>query len=159
MAEAFLNEICGDEFEAHSAGIEPGKLNPIVVEAMREIGMIFPATNQVGGRRYQIQQDFCLCHHRLRRGERGTLPDFSRQHEAIALGLSRPVQFSRHARRKAGQNPRSARRHQEKSSAVVRGSLSDCNGLEPANSKLQHPEKHQSKISKFTAEFFRCLAL
>jgi arsenate reductase len=39
MAEAFLNQICGDEFEAHSAGLEPGKLNPIVVEAMKEIGM------------------------------------------------------------------------------------------------------------------------
>ena len=39
MAEAFLNQICGDEFEAHSAGLEPGKLNPVVVEAMREVGM------------------------------------------------------------------------------------------------------------------------
>jgi len=39
MAEAFLNQICPDEFEAHSAGLEPGKLNPIVVEAMQEIGM------------------------------------------------------------------------------------------------------------------------
>jgi arsenate reductase len=39
MAEAFLNQICGDVFEAHSAGIEPGKLNPIVVEAMRETGI------------------------------------------------------------------------------------------------------------------------
>src|SRR6185369_3558449 len=39
MAEAFLNEICGTEFEAQSAGIEPGNLNPIVVEAMREIGI------------------------------------------------------------------------------------------------------------------------
>ncbi len=39
MAEAFLNQICGDEFEAHSAGLEPGKLNPIVVEAMQEIGV------------------------------------------------------------------------------------------------------------------------
>jgi arsenate reductase len=37
MAEAFLNQICGDEFEAHSAGLEPGKLNPIVVAAMQEI--------------------------------------------------------------------------------------------------------------------------
>jgi protein-tyrosine-phosphatase len=26
-------------FEAHSAGLEPGKLNPIVVEAMREAGI------------------------------------------------------------------------------------------------------------------------
>ncbi|HEX3624656.1 MAG TPA: arsenate reductase ArsC [Verrucomicrobiae bacterium] len=39
MAEAFLNQICGDEFEAHSAGFEAGKLNPIVVEAMQEIGI------------------------------------------------------------------------------------------------------------------------
>ena len=39
MAEAFLNNICSDQFEAHSAGIEPGKLNPIVVEAMQEIGI------------------------------------------------------------------------------------------------------------------------
>src|SRR5580765_3552833 len=39
MAEAFLNDICGDQFEAHSAGLEPGKLNPIVVEAMQEIGI------------------------------------------------------------------------------------------------------------------------
>lgn len=39
MAEAFLNQICGEQFEARSAGLEPGKLNPIVVEAMREIGI------------------------------------------------------------------------------------------------------------------------
>jgi arsenate reductase (thioredoxin) len=39
MAEAFINDICGGEFEAMSAGLEPGKLNPIVVEAMREIGI------------------------------------------------------------------------------------------------------------------------
>lgn len=39
MAEAFLNDICGEQLEAHSAGLEPGKLNPIVVEAMREVGI------------------------------------------------------------------------------------------------------------------------
>jgi arsenate reductase len=39
MAEAFLNQICPEEFEAQSAGLEPGKLNPIVVEAMREVGI------------------------------------------------------------------------------------------------------------------------
>ena len=26
MAEAWLNEICGDQFEAQSAGLEPGTL-------------------------------------------------------------------------------------------------------------------------------------
>lgn len=39
MAEAFLNEICRHAFEAHSAGLEPGNLNPIVVEVMQEIGI------------------------------------------------------------------------------------------------------------------------
>lgn len=39
MAEAFLNLAGGDCFEAESAGIEPGKINPLVVEAMREIGV------------------------------------------------------------------------------------------------------------------------
>jgi len=38
MAEAFLNEMCGDHFEAQSAGLELGKLNLLAVEAMREIG-------------------------------------------------------------------------------------------------------------------------
>lgn len=38
MAEAFLNRIAGDRFHAESAGIEPGKLNPIMVETMREAG-------------------------------------------------------------------------------------------------------------------------
>ena len=39
MAEAFVNRYCGEYFEAESAGIEPGKLNPIVVEAMAEDGI------------------------------------------------------------------------------------------------------------------------
>ena len=38
MAEAFLNDVCGGEFEAQSAGLEPGTLNPLVVEVMREAG-------------------------------------------------------------------------------------------------------------------------
>ena len=39
MAEAFLNEICGDYFEAHSAGLEPGQLNPLAVQVMSEVGI------------------------------------------------------------------------------------------------------------------------
>lgn len=39
MSEAFLNHYFGDKFEADSAGIEPGTLNPIVVNAMKEIGI------------------------------------------------------------------------------------------------------------------------
>ena len=36
IAEAFLNKFSGDEFEAYSAGIEPGKLNPYVVRVLEE---------------------------------------------------------------------------------------------------------------------------
>ena len=39
MAEAFLNAECGHAFTAQSAGIEPGRLNPIVIEAMAERGI------------------------------------------------------------------------------------------------------------------------
>lgn len=45
MAEAFVNTLFGDRFEAHSAGLEPGRLNPVVVEAMRERGV------DIGGNR------------------------------------------------------------------------------------------------------------
>ena len=34
-----LNQVCGEEIEAYSAGLEPGKLNPVVVNAMQEIGV------------------------------------------------------------------------------------------------------------------------
>ena len=39
MAEAFLNTLGSDRFLAESAGLEPGKLNPLVIEAMQEIGI------------------------------------------------------------------------------------------------------------------------
>ncbi len=39
MAEAFLNHLAGDRFEARSAGLEPGVLNPLVVEVMQELGI------------------------------------------------------------------------------------------------------------------------
>ncbi len=39
MAEAWLNHFCGEFFEAHSAGLEPGTLNPLVVEVMKEEGI------------------------------------------------------------------------------------------------------------------------
>ncbi len=39
MAEAFLNHIAGDRFQAESAGMEPGVLNPLAVEVMNEAGI------------------------------------------------------------------------------------------------------------------------
>ena len=34
-----MNYLCGDTFEAESAGLEPGILNPLVIEAMSEVGI------------------------------------------------------------------------------------------------------------------------
>jgi arsenate reductase (thioredoxin) len=39
MAEAWLNCTCGEFFEAQSAGLEPGTLNPIAIEVMQEVGI------------------------------------------------------------------------------------------------------------------------
>ena len=39
MAAALLNETCGENFDAQSAGLEPGKINPLVVEALLELGI------------------------------------------------------------------------------------------------------------------------
>jgi arsenate reductase (thioredoxin) len=39
MAEGYLRSVAGERFDAMSAGIEPKGLNPLAVEAMREIGI------------------------------------------------------------------------------------------------------------------------
>lgn len=39
MAEAWLNFLYGDRFEAKSAGLEAGELNPLVVRAMEDVGI------------------------------------------------------------------------------------------------------------------------
>ena len=38
MGEAFLRHYGGDHFEAHSAGLEPGEINPYTRRVMEEIG-------------------------------------------------------------------------------------------------------------------------
>src|SRR5574344_130132 len=66
MAETFLNQLGGDKFEAESAGLEPGNLNPIVVDAMKEIGIDISnnKTNSVfdfykSGKRYHFVFTVC----------------------------------------------------------------------------------------------------
>ena len=39
MAAALLNRICGEFFQAQSAGLEPGTLNRLSVETLQEIGI------------------------------------------------------------------------------------------------------------------------
>lgn len=49
MAEAFLNRLGEGRFSAESAGLEPGNINPVVVESMADIGYDLSAnkTNSV----------------------------------------------------------------------------------------------------------------
>jgi arsenate reductase len=39
MAEGFLNSHCGEFFDAQSAGLEPGTVNPLAAEVMQELGI------------------------------------------------------------------------------------------------------------------------
>ena len=39
MCESFVRHYAGDRFDVHSSGIESGRLNPLVVQAMAEIGI------------------------------------------------------------------------------------------------------------------------
>src|SRR4051812_17486713 len=39
MAAALMNRLCGQYFEAESAGLQPGTLNPMVVAALKEVGI------------------------------------------------------------------------------------------------------------------------
>ena len=39
MAEALLKKLGSDRFEAYSAGLEPGTLNPLAIEVMQELGI------------------------------------------------------------------------------------------------------------------------
>jgi arsenate reductase len=39
MAEAYLNHLYGERYEAHSAGTHPTKINPFVVKVMAEDGI------------------------------------------------------------------------------------------------------------------------
>lgn len=39
MAEAFLNSLCGDKYQAKSAGVTPTGLNPSIVKTMAEVGI------------------------------------------------------------------------------------------------------------------------
>jgi arsenate reductase len=48
MAEAYLRQLAGDRFDVESAGIEPGTLNPLVVDVMNEDGIDISANKTKG---------------------------------------------------------------------------------------------------------------
>jgi arsenate reductase (thioredoxin) len=52
MAEELLRQLGGDRFDVESAGIEPGVLNPVVVEVLKEVGV------DIAGKKTQAVSDF-----------------------------------------------------------------------------------------------------
>ena len=106
MAEAWLNTLYGDRFEAKSAGLEPGTLNPLVVGAMDEVGI------DISRNRTKSVYDFfkrgdlfswviTVCDEASRR----TLPRISRHRQAPPLELPRSVASDRHAGGEDGRHP------------------------------------------------------
>ena len=120
MAEAFLNGIGGGRFEAESAGLEPGKLNPVVVEAMREVGIDLgkrstkPVASMIERGPY-FDYVVTVCDE----DQRGTLPEISWHGSATALAVSRPVELHRNARGKASRHAAGARRDPRESRVLV----------------------------------------
>jgi len=94
MAEAFLKKYAGDRFDVESAGLEPGKLNPIVVEAMKEVGIdisqnktksVFDFYKQ--GKQYDYVITVCD------ESQSGACPMFPGQGERLHWGFADPSGF------------------------------------------------------------------
>jgi protein-tyrosine-phosphatase len=91
MAEALLKKVGGESFEVESAGLEPGKLNPLAVDAMKAIGIdISKKPHEARFRHVQRGTDVPLRGNGMRRNKRRTLPHFSRHNQAGSLELPRP---------------------------------------------------------------------
>lgn len=95
MAEELLRKMAGGRFEVASAGIEPGKLNPYVVEVLKEDGIDLTgketqAVNDLlkAGKKYQYVITVCD----ETSAER--CPVFPGKHQRIHWGFSDPSKFT-----------------------------------------------------------------
>lgn len=94
MAEAFLREFAGDRFQAESAGLEPGRLNPLVVEALKEDGIDISGKKTQGvfdlyreGKRYNYVITVCD------ESQSGRCPIFPSAIETIHWSFEDPSKF------------------------------------------------------------------
>ncbi len=94
MAEAYLKEFAGDKFDVESAGLEPGLLNPIVVEAMKEVGIDISNNKTKSafdflkeGKRYHYVITVC------NQAQAEKCPVFPNAIERIHWGFSDPSKF------------------------------------------------------------------
>jgi len=94
MAEAFLKQMAPDKFEVESAGLEPGKLNPIIVEAMKEVGIDISENKTKSvfdfykkGKQYDYVITVCD------ESQSGACPVFPGKGERLHWGFDDPSQF------------------------------------------------------------------
>ncbi len=94
MAEELLRKIAGDRFDVESAGIEPGKLNPVVVQVLEEEGI------DIAGKQTRLvqallkekrQYDHVITVCDAAAAER--CPVFPGAHERLHWGFEDPSQF------------------------------------------------------------------
>ena len=119
MCEAFLKHYAGDRFDAQSAGLDPGELNPLAVEVMAEIGIDISQnkTKSVfdvwkSGEAFQYVVAVCDA-------ESAEKCPIFRNHEASALIFSRSIKGSRNVRTKVGEGSPNSRRDRSKDSGLV----------------------------------------
>lgn len=66
MAEAFLRQLGGEDFQAFSAGLEPKGLNPLTVRVMNEVGLDMSGHRSKGINEYLGKEHFhylvTVCH-------------------------------------------------------------------------------------------------
>ena len=95
MAEAYLKKFGGDKFLVESAGLEPGILNPLAVEVMKEDGINISG-NEVNdvfdfykqGKVFNYVVTVCD------EGNSGRCPVFPGQHKKISWTFDDPSQFT-----------------------------------------------------------------
>ena len=95
MAEAFLKEYGGERYHVESAGLEAGKLNPLAVEAMNEVGIDISRNKtknvfdfQKQGRTYDYVITVCD------EASAARCPVFAGRHIKLNWGFPDPSQFS-----------------------------------------------------------------
>jgi len=94
IAEAFLKQLAGDRFEVESAGLKPGKLNPLAIAVMKESGIDISQNKTKSvfdfykeGRRYDYVITVCD------ESQSGAYPVFPGKGKRLHWGFPDPSQF------------------------------------------------------------------
>ncbi len=93
MAEAFLREYGGDQYEAHSAGLKPKGIHPLTVRVMEEVGISLDGQSSKGVGEYlgrvHFPYVFTVCGH----AEENCPSVFLTQGKHIHWGFEDPAAF------------------------------------------------------------------